>query len=97
MNRFIKPLNLAVAAALIGPATSLAHESEENPETVLITASRTAQTADEALASVTVITREEIDQSQAQSVQELLSSTAVAMARAAASSCAAPIMATCST
>ena len=76
MNRFIKPLNLAIAAALIGPATSLALESEEANETVLITASRTAQTADEALASVTVITRQEIEQSQAQSIQELLAGRA---------------------
>lgn len=39
---------------------------------IIVTATRTARTADETLASVTVITREEIDRRQATSVQEVL-------------------------
>jgi len=41
-------------------------------EPVIVTATRTAQTVDESLASVTVITREEIEQLQVQSLQDLL-------------------------
>ncbi len=41
-------------------------------EAVIVTATRTAQTADESLASVSVITREDIEQSQATNVTELL-------------------------
>ena len=39
---------------------------------IIITATRTAQTADETLSSVTVITKKEIERQQAQSVQDLL-------------------------
>lgn len=39
---------------------------------IVVTATRTSQTADETLASVTVITREDIERSQAQSVADLL-------------------------
>ncbi len=39
---------------------------------IVITASRTADTADESLAAVTIVTREEIERLQAQSVQDLL-------------------------
>jgi vitamin B12 transporter len=39
---------------------------------VIVTASRTAQTVDESLASVTVITRHDIERQQAQSIQDLL-------------------------
>lgn len=45
-------------------------ENQEKP--VIVTATRTAQTADSALASVTVITRKDIEQQQARSVQDLL-------------------------
>ncbi len=41
-------------------------------EAVIVTATRTAQTADESLASVSVITRDDIKQSQATNVTELL-------------------------
>lgn len=44
----------------------------EDAEPVIVTATRTAQTADSALASVTVITRQEIEQSQAKTVEGLL-------------------------
>lgn len=39
---------------------------------VVVTASRTAQTVDETLAAVTVITRQDIERKQAQSIQEVL-------------------------
>lgn len=41
-------------------------------DSIIVTATRTAQTADETLASVTVITREDIEQRQAHSVQDVL-------------------------
>lgn len=69
-----KPVNrsLVVAAALAAgfPLPLLAQPSDT--QTVIVTATRTAQTADETLASVTVITREDIERQQAQSVQDLL-------------------------
>lgn len=43
-----------------------------DPQEIIITASRTAETADDTLASVTVITRDDIEQQQAQSVQDVL-------------------------
>ncbi len=49
-----------------------AHGETETQEPVIVTATRTAQTADESLASVSVITRQDIEQSQALSVPELL-------------------------
>ncbi|MDP6530719.1 MAG: hypothetical protein QF375_02425, partial [Arenicellales bacterium] len=41
-------------------------------EPVIVTATRTAQTADQVLAPVTVITRQDIEQSAAQDLGELL-------------------------
>jgi vitamin B12 transporter len=41
-------------------------------EPIIITATRTAQTADETLSSVTVITRKDIERQQVQSIQDLL-------------------------
>lgn len=61
----------AAALLLLGSPLALANEITEIP-TIIITASRTAQTADETLSSVTVITRKEIERQQAQSVQDLL-------------------------
>jgi vitamin B12 transporter len=49
-----------------------AAEEPAELEPIIVTATRTAQTADEALASVTVITREEIERRQVQSVQDVL-------------------------
>ena len=57
-----------ISAALA--ASSVAQATETNP--VMVTATRTAQTADQSLASVTVLDRQAIEQSQAQSVEELL-------------------------
>jgi vitamin B12 transporter len=49
-----------------------AAEEPAELEPIIVTATRTAQTADEALASVTVIPREEIERRRATSVQEVL-------------------------
>ncbi len=59
---------LAAVSAAIAPAIQA---TETSP--IIVTATRTAQTADQSLASVTVITRDEIEKSTAQSVDELLS------------------------
>jgi len=62
-----------IAAALMLPAGRLlADESTSVLSPVVVTATRTAQTADDSLSSVTVITRADIDRLQPQSVQELL-------------------------
>ncbi|MCL2830408.1 MAG: TonB-dependent vitamin B12 receptor [Betaproteobacteria bacterium] len=65
----------ALLAALLLPCLPLgnAHAAEPELDPVIVTATRTAQTADETLAAVTVVTREEIDRLQARSVTDLLS------------------------
>lgn len=69
-----KPIVAALAAiSFIGTAN--AAEEVTELEEVIVTASRTAQTVDEALAPVTVISRKDIERSQATSVTELLSKT----------------------
>ena len=55
-------------------AAGAAQASDINP--VLVTATRTAETADQSLASVSVIDRRAIERSQAQSVEELLAARA---------------------
>ncbi len=55
------PLVVASQSAMVGEF-----------EPLVVTATRTAETADETLASVTVITRDDIERLQAQSVQDLL-------------------------
>lgn len=69
--------SLPAAMALLGslPLYSIA-ATGATLEPVVVTATRTAQTVDDALASVTVITRQEIEQLQAQSLQDLLRSVA---------------------
>ena len=65
--------NRLSAAALLLLTSSLAFANEPNPpETIIVTATRTAQAVAKTLSSVTVITREDIERLQAQSVQELL-------------------------
>ena len=69
-------LRIAVALATAGLAGTLqANEEVTKLDKVVVTASRTAQSVDEALAPVTVITRKEIERSQATSVPELLNKT----------------------
>ena len=63
------------AAALLLSAQS-AFASEFGPLRVVVTASRTAETTEDTLAAVTVITRDDIERQQAQSVQSLLQGTA---------------------
>lgn len=62
----------AVTAALL--FSSLVPAQTVMQEPIVVTATRTARTADETLASVTVITREDIERTQAKSVSELLTS-----------------------
>jgi len=57
-------------AALLFPTLVPAQTVVQEP--IVVTATRTARTADETLASVTVITREDIERTQAKSVAELL-------------------------
>ena len=45
---------------------------QEQQEAVIVTATRTAETVDESLASVSVINREDIEQSQARDIMQLL-------------------------
>jgi vitamin B12 transporter len=61
---------LPAACLLLGVHASYAQDTTLDP--VIVTATRTAQTVDETLASVTVITREEIERRQALSVQDVL-------------------------
>lgn len=68
------PLIRIVGVSLYA-SSALAQTDAVLPE-VVVTASRTAQTVDESLAAVTVITREQIEQSQALSVTELLKTVA---------------------
>ena len=70
MKRFVAVLTSGHWLAF----SSLAIAATSDP--VLVTATRTAQTADASLAAVTVITRTDIEQSQAQSVPELLTGVA---------------------
>jgi vitamin B12 transporter len=61
-------------AAVVLPLCCPLYASDQATELdqIIVTATRTARTADETLASVTVITREEIERHQATSVQEVL-------------------------
>lgn len=70
-SRRITPLAAAVLLAFSHSA--LAQQAEADLDTVVVTANRVARSADETLTSVSVITRKDIEQKQAQSVPELLS------------------------
>lgn len=61
----------AVLAILLAASTRAAARDVEQPE-VVVTASRSARTVEESLAGVTVLTREEIERSQAPDLLELL-------------------------
>ncbi len=67
---YLRPLQAALLLAC--PAVVFANQATENLDSVIITATRTAQTADETLASTTVITRQDIERQQAHSIQDLL-------------------------
>lgn len=64
--------HLSLPALLLLGSSAVAAQAQTAPDTLVVTATRTAQTADQALASVTVIDREEIDRKQAHTVTELL-------------------------
>jgi vitamin B12 transporter len=66
----MRAFGLIPALLLLIQAPSQAEE--QLVPTVIVTATRTAETADETLSSVTVITRDDIERLQAQSVQDLL-------------------------
>ncbi len=74
----MKLLTAAIAATLASPAllhpTVLRAEPATQPE-IVVTATRSARTVDETLASVTVLTREDIERSQAPDLIELLRTT----------------------
>ncbi|HZD53092.1 MAG TPA: TonB-dependent receptor [Woeseiaceae bacterium] len=63
-------LGLLSSLLLVPPAASQAEE--EAVPTVIVTATRTSETVNDGLASVTVITREDIERQQARSVQDVL-------------------------
>ncbi len=69
---FRRSLSLAVHAALVAaPCAAVASPPAEQPE-VVVTATRAAEPSTTSLASITVITREEIERTQAPDLLELL-------------------------
>lgn len=66
-------VSLATAATLSTPLTSIA-ETQTSP--IVVTATRTAQSADDTLSSVSVITRETIEQSGSKDVADIIASQA---------------------
>ena len=64
-------IQFSITALLLGSSTLL-QAADEAISPLIVTATRTAQSADETLASVTVITRDEIESSPAHDVAELL-------------------------
>ncbi len=63
---------LFTASILLCVQSTFAFASDSELQTIIVTASRIAETADDTLASVSVITREDIERQQAQSVQSVL-------------------------
>ena len=66
---------LAASLLLCGSYSLSLHAADDTAEPVIVTATRTAQTADETLAAVTVITRKDIERQQAITVADLLRGT----------------------
>ncbi len=67
--KYRSALNLAITTSIIFTSTHLVAADENN---IIVTATRTAQTANDSLSSVTVITKEQIKQRQANDIPELL-------------------------
>ncbi len=61
-----------VAAVAIYTVSVSVHAEEIPQDAIVVTATRTAHTADDTLASVTVITRQDIERLQARSIEDLL-------------------------
>ncbi|MCK5639955.1 MAG: TonB-dependent receptor, partial [Gammaproteobacteria bacterium] len=72
MKKVLLPL-----AALIMSNSLYAETSNEDNDAIIVTATRTAQTVNDSLASVTVISRDKIESSQSNNVLELLQSHSV--------------------
>ncbi|MFZ1904228.1 MAG: TonB-dependent receptor [Steroidobacteraceae bacterium] len=70
LSFFVAPMAAAV------PLIAVAEQDFSDPSQVIVTASRLAEPLDDAIASVTVITRADIDRLQPRSVDELLSGLA---------------------
>jgi vitamin B12 transporter len=62
---------LSATAALLVNAVTSAFAGDNTEKPIIVTATRTTQTADESLASVTVINRQDIERQQALSIQHL--------------------------
>jgi len=77
-NSYLIALMLGTSTA-ISSAQAATDTSTESTSPIIVTATRTAQTADETLASVTVITREDIEASHSNSLMELLQSHTVGL------------------
>ena len=65
---------LSALSLFLTPLVSIQAQAEDIPE-IIVTANRTANTVDETIAPVTIITRKDIDRLQAQSVVDVLKST----------------------
>jgi vitamin B12 transporter len=72
MSAFSHVILTSAGAAWLAGLTASATAAQTVTEPVVVTATRTAQTADATLASVQVITREQIEQAQASDVAQLL-------------------------
>jgi vitamin B12 transporter len=75
MKKYPTCFALALGVCVITPSVDAANDedkTEGEQNAVIVTATRTAQTADDSIASVTVITREDIEKSHALSVPELV-------------------------
>ncbi len=70
--KFLWPCGACAVFMIASP--TFASTVSDSGNTIIVTASRTAQTIDESLASVTVVSREDIEQSQARSIADLLRS-----------------------
>nr|VFK54268.1 MAG: vitamin B12 transporter [Candidatus Kentron sp. TUN] len=68
----MKKYRISIATLLLLSGNSFVFATEFEP--IMVTATRTAQTTDETLASVTVITRHDIERQQVQSVHDVLRS-----------------------
>ncbi len=73
-HRFFKAATFLLAASFLHSTASRAAIDDTTSSPIIVTATRTAQTIDDTLASVTVIERRDIEQSQATSVVELIQS-----------------------
>lgn len=75
-NKLITAASLLAAATLFHSTAAISAENDST-DPIIVTATRTAQTVDETLASVTVITRDDIEASHSNSVMELLQNRTV--------------------